>query len=267
MMGSDPMTATTSVWNAATSIPPLAPAREEDMIAPAMAECSKWWQGRHDPDFVAREIVGPLAIADLVGVQFDHGALRRRQEAEIPAIDDLLVLRVLLACRRSGHTVTKLATLLGFSESGIRRAVRDAYEVGALVGGAGRRHRTHQAWRPAGRRLVAVELKLTDWQRAAKQAWAYQAWASASWVILGHRLPLNAIEGLASTGIGLGYLDEDKRFRPVLRPTARRRATGEGAVWAAEQALMHAHSSGADPLVPIKQAHATSPAAMAVIAG
>ena len=235
------------------------------MTAPAIAAASSWWTGRRGPDFVAREIVGQLAIADLVGVQFDHGSLRDRRAAGIRATDDLLVLRVLLACRRARRTVRELADLLGLSESGLRRAVRDARDVGALVDAGHRRHRTHEAWRPVGRRLVAVELKRLDWRRAAEQAAAYQEWANAAWLVLGQRPSMSAVQALSESGIGLAYLGDDERLHRVLRPALRRRATGEGAVWAAEQALVHAVRSGVDPLA-IRPSGATSRAALAATA-
>jgi hypothetical protein len=255
-------------WMNATTIPALEPLCEEDMTEPAIDACSEWWTGRQEPDFIAREIVGPLATADLVAVQFDHGALRDRRAAGIRPTDDLLVLRLLLACRRSARTVAELASLLGLSESGIRRAVREGHDVGALVTGEGRRHRTHESWRPAGRRLVAVELKRTNWRRAAEQAWAYQAWANTAWLVLGQRPPLRAIESLGGRGIGLAYLGEDKQLHTVLRPASRRRPSGEAGVWAGEQALVHALGNGVDPLAAVaavRPARATSRAAWASI--
>jgi hypothetical protein len=250
-----------ATWIRATTAPALAPPREDDMTVPAIRALSMWWTGRQPADFVAREIVGQLGIADLVAVRFDHCALRDRRAAGIRACDDLLVLKVLLACRRGGRTVRDLVDLLGYSESGIRRAVRDGRECGALVDVGQRRHRTHEAWRPASKRLVAVELKRTDWQRAAHQASAYQAWANASWLVLGQRPPLTAMQSLMGSGIGLGYLGDDGQLHRALRPDSRRHATSEGAVWAAEQALVHALAVGADPLAPVRPERATSRAA------
>ena len=222
-----------------------------------MAGWSRWWGSRRAPDFVAREIVGPLAIADLVAVHFDQSALRDRRAAGIRATDDLLALRVLLACRRSASKASDLASLLGVSQSGVRRAVRIGYEIGALEGVGRTRHQTHPSWRPAGHRMVAVELKRSDWRRAAHQAWAYQAWANAAWLVLGQRPPASALIRLAGSGIGLAYLGEDERTHVVQRPTARRRVAGHASVWAAEQTLVHALASGADPLTPVRPSDAT----------
>src|SRR3954447_17332739 len=117
---------------ALSTAPGLAPLREDEMTAPVAREVARWWGARRTVDFVAEEIVGPLAIADLVAVRFDHRALRERRAAGIVVTDDLLALRVILACRRIARSTRQLADLLGFSTSGIRRAVRTAYDVGAL---------------------------------------------------------------------------------------------------------------------------------------
>lgn len=209
----------------------------------------QWWRFRQAPDFIAREIVGPLGVADLVAVHFDHGAIKDRRNAEIRPTDDLLALRIIVACRRRPLSVAELADLLGISDSGVRRGARVGCESGALVedGERVRRYGTHPAWRPVGRRMVAAELKRSDWRRAVHQAWAYQAWSNAAWLVLGQRPPQSAPAALAKMGIGLAYLGEDERLNVVIRPARARRLSGIVSVWTAEQALRHALASGAEP--------------------
>jgi hypothetical protein len=237
------------------------------MTEPTIAAARQWWRGRSGPDFVAHEIVGPLGIADLVGVRFDPKGLKGRRDAGIRPTDDLLALRVILACRRAARSTGDLASLLGFSDSGIRRAVQVAYETGALNPEGGRRHRTHPAWRPAAGRLVAVELKRSDWRRAANQVWAYMCWANAAWVVLGQRPPRSAADGLSDSGVGLAYLDEEGELRIVLRAKTSRRVGTEAGVWAAEQALMRALAAGRDPSVELRSGFARPAGAQAVPAG
>lgn len=215
------------------------------MTGPAAAAVAQWWPARENPDVVASEIVGPLARADLVAFQFDAKALRDRERAGIVPIDDLLAVRVILACRRAALTTPALVARLGLSLSAVRRAVRDGYDVGALHAD-GRAHRTHSNWRPAARRQVAVELKRSDWRRGSHQAAAYQAWANASWLILGQRPPRTAIDGLRGTGLGLGYLGEDERLNVVLRPVYRRRISGDMSIWVGEQAVALSRGSRAE---------------------
>lgn len=219
------------------------------MTDPAAAAAESWWRFRQAPDFVAREIVGPLAVADLVAVQFDHGAVKDRRQATIRPTDDFLALQVIMSCRRTARSVSDLAGLLRVSDSGVRRAMRIGLEFGALVedGGRVRRYRTHDAWRPVGRRMVAAELKRSDWRRAAYQAWAYQAWANAAWLVLGTRPPLEAAGPLAESGIGLAYLGEDERLNIVVWPARAKRLSGTASVWASEQALRHALANGVEP--------------------
>lgn len=218
------------------------------MTEPAVASWNRWWGARRAPHVIGREIVGPLAIADLVAVRFDEAALKARRHAGIRATDDLLALRVITACRRAPLSTSELAAQLGFSASGIRRAVRVGYEIGALAAEPRHRHRTHVAWRPAADRLIAVELKRTDWRRAVDQAWSYQTWANAAWLFLGRRPSAVALESLSRTGIGVAYLGDDHDVHVVVRPTARRRASGISTTWAAEQALVHATRGGSDPV-------------------
>jgi hypothetical protein len=219
------------------------------MTDPTAAATDLWWRFRQAPDFVAREIVGPLAVADLVAVQFDHGAVKDRRQAGIRPTDDFLALQVILSCRRTARSVSDLAELLRVSDSSARRAARIGVETGALVedDGRARRYRTHDAWRPVGRRMVATELKRADWRRAAHQAWAYQAWANAVWLVLGTRPPREAVSELAESGIGLAYLGEDEQLNIVVRPARAKRLSGVASVWASEQALRHALANGVEP--------------------
>lgn len=233
----------------ATLVPAMAPARESEMTEPVAAGTEHWWRFRQAPDFVAREIVGPLAVADLVAVQFDHAAVTDRSQAGIRPTDDLLALQVIALCRRASRSVSELAEILRVSDSGARRAARVGVESGALLeeDGVARRYRTQSAWRPVGRRMIAAELKRAEWRRAAEQAWAYQAWANASWLVLGIRPPLEAACRLSEAGIGLAYLGEDEELKVVVRPARAKRLSGIASIWASEQALGRALASGVEP--------------------
>jgi hypothetical protein len=255
------MPSTLAAWNAATTAPGLGPATEAEMTDAVARSRDAWWPYRQDPDFVAREIVGPLGVADLVAIRFDHSALRTRAAAGIRAVGDYAALSVVMACRRSSLRCRDLAEVLGLSDSAVRRAVRAAYEKGVLEDGGGGRHRTHPAWAPLSHRMVAAELKRVDWRRAVAQVWAYQEWANSAWLVLGRQPPLSALQGLAGTGMGLAYLDETEAVRVVMRPTSKRAPSRVATTWAAEQALEHALASGFDP-VPVPRARSTRGRAM-----
>ena len=236
------------------------------MTAPTAAAAELLWRFRQAPDFVAREIVGPLAVADLVAVQFDHGAVKDRSQAGIHPTEDLLALQVVMSCRRAARSVSDLAGLLRVSNSSVRRAMGIGLEARALTEERGRvrRYRTHDAWRPVGRRMVAAELKRSDWRRAANQAWAYQAWANAVWLVLGTRPPLEAAGQLAESGIGLAYLGEDEQLNVVARPARAKRLSGVASVWASEQALRRALANGVEPGASPKRGLARPRAQLAV---
>lgn len=234
-----------------------------DLVADAT---EKWWRFRQGPDFVAREIVGPQGVADLVAVQFDHGALKDRRKAGIRPTDDFLALRVIAASRRRPLSVAELAQALGVSPSGARRAARVGCESGGLVETTDgvRRYQAHPAWRPIGRRMVAAELKRSDWRRAIHQTWAYQAWANAVWLVLGQRPPQDAPTQAVQAGIGLAYLGEDEDLNVVVRPARARRLSGIVSVWTAEQTLCHALASGEEPAASPTRGHARSAVPLAV---
>lgn len=236
------------------------------MTQPAIEGWGRWWRGRTAPDFIAREVVGPHGIADLVAVQFDAEALRARKAAEIHATEDIGAVRAILACRRTARSTADLSRLLGLSDSSVRRAVRVGYEVGALEDAGARRHLANGAWRPVARRLVAVELKRSDWQRATHQLWAYQGWASSAWLVLGKPPPLSAIKGLSGMGTGLGYLGQDGNTQVVLRPKTKR-LSGVASIWAGEQVLGRALASGFDPLPAVKGGYARPADGLAVPVG
>ena len=130
---------------------------------------ASWWPYRGKPDVVAHEVVGPLAIADLVAVQFDQSALRARASAGIRPLSDYAALAAAFACQRAARRTADLVPLLGLGESSVRRALRLACEAGVVEAVDRGRYRTHRDWSRVGHRLVALELKKAAWQRAAEQ--------------------------------------------------------------------------------------------------
>ncbi len=263
------MPCTVEIWKSATTDPGLEPRLEADMTDLAVGAWNSWWLGKGPPHFIAREVVGPHGIADLVAVQFDAQALCARSEAGLSPVPDLTALRAIEACRRTSRSAPDLAATLGLTISGVRRAVKVAHDAGALDMTGGNRYRTNSAWSRCVRRLVAVELKRSDWQRAANQLWAYRQWASATWLVLGQRPPLKALEDLRETGAGLAYLDVNAEIRVVLRPKRSRKIAGIASVWAGEQALAQAIDADSDSIDPatVRRATARSEDELALLAG
>lgn len=211
----------------------------------AAAACPRWWLGSRQHDFVATEIVGPDAVADLVGIRFDEQHLGARAAAGISPVTDALALRALQVCGRRVLTTRELADLCHVTPSGMRRALAVALEANAIIRQARGRYSRHPAWGPVGARLVAVELKLENWRTALHQAQAYSRWANATWAVLA-RTPPDAAKQVADRhGLGLAVLGTDGKITRLNRPRAVRRPhSGWAALWASEQVVARAVSAG-----------------------
>lgn len=126
--------------------------REAEMTAPAIAGTYQWWGGRKPATFVAAEIVGPDAVADLVAARFPTGTLKRRVEAGIRPVVDRLALLALLQTRRTARTTSEVADLCRVGLSGMRRALAIGVDAGAMLRD-GRYFCAHPGWAPAADRM------------------------------------------------------------------------------------------------------------------
>jgi hypothetical protein len=82
------------------------------------------------------------------------------------------------------------------------------------------RARATGAWIPVARRMTAVELKLSKWRDAARQADNAALAVDRSWVVLDSRRAGGAIrnrEYFAEFGIGLAVVDSNGALRVVER--------------------------------------------------
>lgn len=215
---------------------------EAAMTDQAIARAGAFWRGAAPFDAVALEAVGPGAVADVVFAGFDRGALAARDAHGILPVTDWTTLGCVLACRSRALALRELAGVLGTSESTVRRATGLAVAAGALVRGDDG-FRTHRAWRPVARRLVAVELKLRDWAHGLGQASRYRDWADTSWLVLGASEAPSATAASAAAGIGLARLGADGSVRVLARPVRQRDFALRERVWIGEQALAQAMSS------------------------
>lgn len=151
---------------------------ESEMTHLAAAAAPWWWPRGLQHDFVAAEIVGPDAVADLVGIRFDQRRLAAREAEGISPVIDALALHALQACCGRVMSTTELADACRVTPSGMRRALAIAVEANAMVRQGRGRYARHPAWAPVGARMVAVELKLENWRAAFCQAEAYSRWSN-----------------------------------------------------------------------------------------
>lgn len=233
------------------------------MTAEAIARTSAFWRGVLPCDFPALEAVGPGAVADVVLVSFDAGALASREASGITPIVDWTTLGCVLACRKAARTNRELAALLAVSDSTARRATALAVAAGALVPD-GNAFVTNPEWRPAPRRLVALELKLRDWPHGLAQAVRYRNWADTSWLVLGATDGSNAVDDARAAGVGLARLGADGSARVFLKPRRQNGFDGRVRAWIGEQALLQAEAATAAAVrAPAATSRAVSVAAVA----
>lgn len=218
---------------------------ESEMTQLVAAACPWWWLGSRQHDFVATEIVGPDAIADLVGIRFDERRLKAREAEGISPVTDALALHALQACRDRVLTTQELADACHVTPSGMRRAQAVALEANAMIRQARGQYSCHPAWGPVGARLVAVELKLNNWRAAFQQAQAYSRWANATWIVLGRTPPAEAKREAERDGLGLAVLETDGKIKRLSRPrVVRRPHSAWAALWASEQSIARAIGAG-----------------------
>jgi hypothetical protein len=235
---------------------------EAAMTAAAIARMPAFWRSVLPCDFAALEAVGPGAVADVVLASFDAGAITARETNGITPIVDWTTLGCVLACRQATCTNRELAAALTVSDSTARRATALAVAAGALVRD-GNAFVTHPDWRPAARRLVALELKLRDWPHGLAQAVRYRDWADTSWLVLGATDGPNALEDARAAGIGLARLGTDGSARVFLKPRRQSGFDGRVRAWIGEQALLQAEAATASAV----RAPAATSRAVLVAAG
>lgn len=257
------MTAST-VHRSRLSVRPPPFASEAEMTTVAAAAWRRWWLGERKPDFIAAEVVAPGAIADLVAGSFDYEAVAARHAADVWPLTDWSSLLCALACRRPS-TANEVALAVGLSSSGARRSLKTATAHGALLRD-GRHVILNDHWRPAVTRLVALELKLRDWQKGLVQAARYRTWADASWLILGATALTHASRATREAGVGLARLSPSGAWANAHGAMRRRPGFALERRWAEEQVLAQALRAGWRP-EQVREPAATYPGELAVAVG
>lgn len=179
-----------------------------------------------DPHLVVGEVPAAQGIADIVVVRFDTAAVRRRLNSGIGPLCSPLRVRTLDLLRVDrGIRVSTLARKLGSNPRALMRSTLGPLsELGAIDITDGTVRATG-GWCPVGAHLTAVELKLSKWRGALRQADNFSLSADRAWVVLDAACGgagVAATEHFRALGVGLALLDPDGRLRVVVRPHGRR---------------------------------------------
>jgi hypothetical protein len=175
---------------------------------------------------VVGEVPAAQGIADVVAVRFNPEAIRRRLDAGVGPVSSPLRVRTLDLLRADrGIRLATLAIKLGSSPRALLRSTLGPLGELGLVTVADGLVRSTGIWRPAGSQLTAVELKLSKWRDALRQADNFALSADRTWVVLDEahaRSAVAATDHFRQVGVGLAVLASDGRLRPVVRPSGRR---------------------------------------------
>jgi hypothetical protein len=196
------------------------------MTALVAADVQRLLPHRAAAHLVVGEVPAAQGIADVVAVRFDPDALRRRLDVGVgPLCSPLRVLTLSLLRVDRGMRVSTLARKVGSNPRALTRStLRPLMELG-LVELAGELVSATGAWKPVGAQLTAVELKLSKWRSALRQADNFALSADRTWVVLDESRSGGAVaaaDHFREVGVGLALLARDGRVRPVVSPGNRR---------------------------------------------
>ncbi|WP_421527903.1 hypothetical protein [Mycobacterium sp. THU-M104] len=193
---------------------------------------------------VAREVPAAQGIADVVAVRFDIDALHQRFESGVGPITSPLRVRVLNLLRSDRPVRTStLATRLGTSATALTRSTLGPLADLGLVELHNDTVRSSGAWRPVPAHITAVELKLSKWRDALRQADNFAISADRAWLVLDAARSAAAVREsafIASFGVGLAVIASTGELQVIAPPRGRRperwlRALMAEQAWAAAQ--------------------------------
>jgi hypothetical protein len=199
---------------------------ESEMTDTVEALVRRLTPGRVRPEHVLREMPAGQGVVDLLTVDFDDEVLSQRVRAGLGPIELPLRIEVLSHLRTDRFlSLERLARRVSSNPRALTRStLRPLAEMGAIELDRTRARATG-AWVPVAKRLTAVELKLSRWRDAVRQA-DNAAWAAdRSWVVLDARRASRALDNrdyFMELGIGLAVLDTDRVLRVVERPRRAR---------------------------------------------
>lgn len=203
---------------------------------------------------VVGEVPAAQGIADIVAVRFDTDALRTRLSSGIGPVTSPLRVRVLHVLREDRYVRSAtLAAYVGTNASALTRStLKPLAELGLVELQKGL-VRSTGAWRPVAAHLTAVELKLSKWRDALRQADNFAISADRSWMVLDASKSASAVREstlIETFGVGLALVEPTGHLRVVVPPRGRRperwvRALMAEQVWAAAKGEVATAFTGA----------------------
>lgn len=179
----------------------------EAQLVSAIVACAK--RARRREYRIELEVDAGVGIADLV--------LAKRAARSTKALRELASITPRLAVLLS-HDVTSavtslesLASSLGTSEDRAQRVLAQLAAAGLAFGSPKSLSLRTISTLPF-ERVIAVEAKLSEWQRVLVQAFRNLQFADESWVVLDHacvRPALTQLERFQGAGVGLASMDRN----------------------------------------------------------
>lgn len=211
---------------------------EQRLLAAALAS---FCDGFRTPSVVLQEVVLPTGIPDAIAVLLRRGDVAFARERLGLGRDDLRLFQHIASVRQT--TVDDLVLALRWGVTDLRRAVA-ALEAAGLVTETTRRVRARSlADVFLAHQIIAIEAKMTDWQRALRQAIGNTWFASHSYILLPDRPSQREVTAEAAR-FGIGVLTFDgQETRIRLRAVARKLPASYGSWLVHESALRIAQGS------------------------
>lgn len=201
---------------------------------------------------VIGEVPAAVGVADIVAVRFDREAVRHRLDTGVGPLCSPLRVRALDVLRTDRPMrVTTLARKLATNARALTRSTLAPLAEMGVVELAGDGVTATGAWLPVGAQLTSVELKLSKWRDALRQADNFAVSVDRSWVVLDFARADAAIAAhdvFEDHGVGLAVLDRAGHLQVITRPGARRphrwlRALMAERAWTAAEAEVAAFAA------------------------
>lgn len=205
------------------------PSHELELLPDAL-RAAKGLPGAHRGLVMVSEMTGPNGIPDFTALVGEETKLDSRLSCDVPPLlNEVDAGVVSVSAVKQARSAQQLAGLLGWPEATVARRLPSLVRNGALSDEGGRFTR-HEALQPLGR-LYAIEVKVSDWRRALRQARVYSLWADNYVLVLGRltdaasTLALDQVE-IDSAGLYINNCWHRKPTSNKLPPYKR--------LWAAE---------------------------------